>query len=271
MNLSPAEIQSTVYGPVPSWRFGRSLGIDPILHGSFCSFNCLYCQLGQIQHVTVSRQVFVETERILSDLRQAVSVHGDAFDVMTISGTGEPTLAANLDQIIEGIRSMGLSQQLCILTNSTLLHDPDVQQALRPIDRVIAKLDAIDDQSMKYINRPAASVSAQQIVQNLIGFRRVYDGQLDIQSMFMSLPTPEYLEQYIQIINQIRPQRVHLNTPTRHYPSQWDYENRGKHINERPYRTTELRRLTPEQATLLESDLRRGLSDDIEISSVYAA
>ena len=88
-----AERVSTIYGPVDSWRFGRSLGVDLILVSSVCSFNCVYCQLGNIQEITAGRRLFVPTERVMEDLR-ASDWRGS--DIVTFSGSGEPTLALNL-------------------------------------------------------------------------------------------------------------------------------------------------------------------------------
>lgn len=84
---------SSVYGPVPSWRAGKSLGIDLILHTSTCSFNCIYCQLGAIQNVTNIRRLFVSTKQVIDDFFNS---NWQSADIITYSGSGEPTLATNL-------------------------------------------------------------------------------------------------------------------------------------------------------------------------------
>src|SRR5438445_7291041 len=94
---SPIDIQTThpssIYGPVESWRVGKSLGVDLLLQTSICSFNCIYCQLGDIQQKTIERQIYVSTEQVARDLRQS---HWEEADIITLSGNGEPTLALNL-------------------------------------------------------------------------------------------------------------------------------------------------------------------------------
>ena len=92
---------STVYGPVNSWRVGRSLGVDVLCVNSVCSFRCVYCQLGRINVHTAERRVYVPTERVLEDLRAS---DWRGADVITLSGSGEPTLAANLGEVVRGIR-----------------------------------------------------------------------------------------------------------------------------------------------------------------------
>ena len=88
------QLSRTVYGPVLSWRFGQSLGIDPLFHTSTCSFNCIYCQLGQIQKITGRIKVYVDTAKVLADYREVAN--GRQIDIIMYSGSGEPTLAENL-------------------------------------------------------------------------------------------------------------------------------------------------------------------------------
>jgi len=92
---------STVYGPVDSWRVGRSLGVDLLCDTSVCSFRCVYCQLGAINLHTSERRVYVKTERVLADLEAS---RWREADVITLSGSGEPTLAANLGEVIRASR-----------------------------------------------------------------------------------------------------------------------------------------------------------------------
>ena len=96
-------IPSSIYGPIRSWRLGWSLGVDVLCVDSICSFECVYCQLGKINRVTTGRDIFVSTEKILSDLKNS---DWQNADVITFSGSGEPTLAKNLGEIIEKIKEL---------------------------------------------------------------------------------------------------------------------------------------------------------------------
>ena len=101
-SVKPADT-STVYGPVYSWRFGNSLGIDLLMCGPVCSFRCPYCQLGKIGISTLERREFVPTSRVVEDLRDA---DWRDCDVITFSGNGEPTLAANLGEAIRTVKAL---------------------------------------------------------------------------------------------------------------------------------------------------------------------
>ena len=109
---------SIIYGPVPSWRLGRLLGIDLLsTRGKTCSFDCVYCQLGRTIHSVDEPKEFVAISKLVSELEQ---VRGVQADYATFSGVGEPTLASNLGQAIEIVRS-GLGLPLAVLTSSSLM------------------------------------------------------------------------------------------------------------------------------------------------------
>lgn len=209
----PAQPSSfcSVYGPVTSWRFGRSLGIDPIGTTSICSFNCVYCQLGTIQHPSDQRHVFVSTDIILRDL--------DTFapwdvDVITFSGSGEPTLALNLGELIQAVKAK-TQRPVVVLTNSTLMVDPQVRQELEQADMICAKLDAAHDDSLRRINRPVPGIHVTEIVAGLECFRHRYAGRLAIQTMLLSPWSDREQAKYIHHIQRIAPDEIQLNTPTR--------------------------------------------------------
>src|ERR1041384_6820260 len=143
------KLPQTVYGPVSSWRVGRSLGIDLLAVNSICSFRCIYCQLGRINLHTSGRKVYVPTERVLSDL--AASAWREA-DIITLSGSGEPTLAANLGAVIRESKRV-THKPVLVLTNSTLLGDAQVRRELGAADRVFCKLDAADEATFRKIDR----------------------------------------------------------------------------------------------------------------------
>jgi wyosine [tRNA(Phe)-imidazoG37] synthetase (radical SAM superfamily) len=206
---------SSVYGPVQSWRFGRSLGVDPIGVTSTCSFNCVYCQLGDIQQQTVRRQVFVSTKQILRDLRTVPPQA--AFDVVTISGSGEPTLALNLADILSCIKEQTL-QPVAVLTNGTLLDDPKVRADLGRANSVAVKLDAVSPEQLRRVNRPVAGVDLATILSGLALFRLEYQGNLAIQTMVLSPWSPEVEAEYIRWLRCLTPDEVQLNTPSRPRP-----------------------------------------------------
>ena len=215
---------STVYGPVRSWRVGQSLGIDLICENSVCSFNCTYCQLGFIQVRTNERRLFVPTEKVVEDLRR--SRWRDA-DIITFSGSGEPTLALNLGEATRQIADYTKKTTL-VLTNGTLWSSEQVRQELSEADQVFLKLDAASEDVLRRVNRPVEGVTLSRIVESAVQFRSNYSGKLGIQMMFVYANTEE-IEAFAEILNRIRPDEVQVNTPTRPYPSDWYLASRGSH------------------------------------------
>jgi len=213
----------SVYGPVRSWRYGSSLGIDPIGERSACSFNCVYCQLGDIQQPTCQRQVFVATEQIAQDL---VAFAPWGVDVVTLSGSGEPTLALNLGEILSLVCQLTGRPSL-VLTNSSLLGDPAVRSALALADRVAVKLDAITPEQFRRVNRPMTGLTLDQVLDSILQFRQCYGGQLAVQTMMLTEWSEAERDCYRDLMQQIQPDEIHLNTPTRPRPLQRQIDSRG--------------------------------------------
>tara|TARA_R110000868_G_scaffold42681_5_gene144050 strand:- start:7833 stop:8627 length:795 start_codon:yes stop_codon:yes gene_type:complete len=255
----------TVYGPVRSWRFGLSLGIDPIFETSTCSFNCVYCQLGQIQDITLKHKEYVSTEKVLNDFKEVLEA-GTKIDVITYSGSGEPTLASNLKDMILGIRKLAPQLPQYILTNATELQHASVRDALKLLDKVIVKIDAADEELFSRVNRPAEGVTLKSVIAGITQFKKEYSGEIEIQSMFMPMNDKEF-EDYAKIITSIAPVAVQLNTPKRPYPLSWHRENRGNHEGVFDYEVRELKVITPERAKEIETRLTEVTG--LKILSVY--
>jgi len=202
---------SIIYGPVPSWRLGRSLGIDMIsTHCKTCSFDCVYCQLGNTVNRQASRRNFVSIKQLKQELQR---LQGIQADTATFSGVGEPTLAENLGEAILAVRA-ALSLPIAVLTNSSLIHDQHVQQALAYADIVVAKLDAPDDNMLHQINRPVSSCTLDVIVGGIKSFRSIFGGKLSMQIMFIEANRGR-AHDLAEIVAAFNPDEVQLNTPLR--------------------------------------------------------
>ncbi len=209
-----------IYGPVPSWRLGRSLGIDLLPgQGKTCSFDCVYCQLGRTTCPAVEPQVFVETEQLRTDL-DALPLTAQDVDYVTFSGTGEPTLAANLGEAIDLVRSWPALQgvPVAVLTNATLLSRPDVCRDLSRADLVVAKLDAPDEALFQAINRPVASVTWFRVVKGIYALRREFDGRLALQMMFIDA-NRQRADEMATLARSLDAYEIQLNTPLRPSPT----------------------------------------------------
>ncbi|MCS6959235.1 MAG: radical SAM protein [Pseudanabaenaceae cyanobacterium SKYGB_i_bin29] len=205
---------SPVYGPVQSWRYGHSLGIDPIGLVSTCSFNCVYCQLGQIERLSSQRQTFIPTGAILAALDQKLEKD---LDVITLSGSGEPTLALNLGEIIAQVKAKTIVP-IVVLTNGTLLDSESVRSDLCLADEVSVKLDAVTPEGVKRVNRPGFAWDGQIFWQSLLSFRAQFAGRLTIQTMLLSAWSEVEKQIYIECLQELRPDRVYLNIPRRPKP-----------------------------------------------------
>ncbi len=241
---------SAVYGPVTSWRVGRSLGIDLLCINSICSFNCTYCQLGFIQLRTLRRGLFVSTEKVLDDLKKS---DWQSADIITFSGSGEPTLALNLGEVIQGVRAL-TDKPILVLTNGSLLDQPEVERDLQGADRVYVKLDAATERTFQLVNRPVKGLTLKKIVDSTAEFRRRHSGYLGIQCMFLRNNLKEF-EGLIPLLNRIRPDEVQINSPTRPYPQSWILSSRGSHDGV-DYPAKPLKPLSQKEGDLIAQTLR---------------
>lgn len=204
-------MSSIIYGPVPSWRLERSLGIDLLsTNGKTCSFDCIYCQLGKTVHRLAKRKEFVSLDDLAVELDGVKKI---SADYATFSGVGEPTLASNLGEAIKLVKA-NLELPVAVLTNSSLMVREDVRRELGLADVVVAKLDAPNEELFRQINRPAIGCSLGEILQGIMRFRSEYRGKLAIQMMFFE-ENKDYALEMARIAKQLLPDEVQINTPLR--------------------------------------------------------
>lgn len=258
-------LKSTIYGPVRSWRFGMSLGIDLLFETSICSFNCSYCQLGSIQNVTNEIKNYVSTDKVINDFKEFLKKNIN-FDVITFSGSGEPTLAKNLGEVISIIKRLAPEKKIIVLTNSTTLNSDIVINNLQLVDTVIAKIDAADEQTFKKINRPYEGITLKSTIEGILNLKSMFKGTIDIQTMFMPM-NMDQIEKLSQIYKLVNPQIVQLNTPKRPYPTEWHRENRGNHEQIFNYPVRNLSTVTIEDAKIIEEILKKNTG--LKIISIY--
>jgi len=204
-------MRSILYGPVPSWRLGRSLGVDLVsTKGKTCSFDCIYCQLGRTVHPLVKRREFVTISHLAQELE---TVRNIVVDYVTFSGVAEPTLASNLGQAIELVKSV-LGSPVAVLTNSSLMPREDVRRELSQADVVVAKVDAPNEELFRQINRPEIKSTFDEIIQAIGLFREGYRGKLALQMMFVEA-NKGCAPEMARIAEELSPDEVQINTPLR--------------------------------------------------------
>ena len=213
--MNETQSPSIVYGPVPSWRLGRSLGIDPVsTRVKTCSFDCIYCQLGRTVHPLTERRHFVTADALQ---QQLMALKDMAIDTVTFSGVGEPTLAINLGELASAIREAISNHPVAILTNASLIWRQDIQRDLRQFDIVVAKVDAPTEKLFQAINRPVGQATLAQILDGLREFRHAFTGKLALQMMFVEA-NQDQARQMAAMARTLRPDEVQLNTPLRPCP-----------------------------------------------------
>ena len=165
-------------------------------------------------------------------------------DIITFSGSGEPTLALNLGETTLQVRDY-TGKPALVLTNGTLWGSEEVRRELCAADQVFLKLEAASEEVLQRVNRPVAGVTLEQIVDSAVKFRGEYGGKLGIQMMFV-YPNAKEVEAFAQILNRIRPDEVQVNTPTRPYPSGWYLASRGSHEGV-DYPAKPVKQISPEE------------------------
>jgi len=201
-------------GPVPSRRLGFSLGVD-IVPRKFCSFDCIYCQVGKTTNQEIQRKSFFDVQEIVDEIvRECRS--GNLIDVVTFSGSGEPTLNADIGTMIEEVKKK-IAVPVSVITNASLLNDKDVRNDLKSADIVLPSLDAASEDIFHYINRPHSLIELDTIIEGLKRFREEYKGNIWLEIMLLKgiNDDEEELAEFKKVIDRLRVDKVQLNTVTR--------------------------------------------------------
>ena len=201
-----------IFGPVPSRRLGRSLGID-LVPFKTCTYDCIYCQLGRTTNKTIQKKEWVPVDSVIEQLKDKL---GSKPDYITLSGSGEPTLFSKLEELVSKIKQL-TDIPVAVLTNGSLLWLPEVRKALKPADLVIPSLDAGSNQIFQYVNRPHPDTSFSKMLEGLVKFRDEYDGKYWLEVFLLAgVTTPEMeINRLKTCIKSICPDKVQVNTVTR--------------------------------------------------------
>ena len=219
---------SPIFGPVHSRRLGVSLGINLLpADGKVCSFNCIYCECGfnEDHRPHLPMPTREEVAECLEQKLQQMTAEGQLPDVLTFAGNGEPTCHPHFAEIIDD--TIRLRDQYCpqakvsVLSNSTMIHRPQVHDALMRVDNNILKLDTVDPQYINKVDRPTGAYDVAQIIEGM----KAFQGHLIIQTMFMcgagvDNTGEEYVAPWLEVVEEIRPQPVMIYTIDRETPAQ---------------------------------------------------
>lgn len=207
------------YGPVPSRRLGRSVGVSPIPPKT-CSYSCIYCQLGRTNYLQVKRESFYPKEKILTDIRKVVEKA--TVDYITFVGDGEPTLCKDLGWLIHKSKKE-FSLPIAVITNGSLLYREDIRNDLQESDVVLPSLDAGTQEIFKKINRAHKEITFHKMLQGLIDFRKEYSGNIWLETMLVKglNDNSATLKEIKKAIGLINPDRIYVAAPIRPPAEKW--------------------------------------------------
>lgn len=202
-----------IFGPVPSRRLGRSLGVD-LVPAKVCTFDCIYCQAGRTTDKTVERAEYVPTADVIAELSDWLP--GGAADYITFSGNGEPTLHSGIGEVIAWLKTNS-GVPVAVITNGSLLHLPDVREELAATDLIVPSLDTVNPTTFRRFNRPDPSLDIATIIEGLVAFTREFAGEVWLEHFIVPgiNDTPAELKALAEADARIAPARVHLNTAVR--------------------------------------------------------
>lgn len=220
------------FGPVPSRRLGKSLGINNI-PDKVCSYACVYCQIGKTLRMEVKRRPFYPPELIFEEVKRKVEKaweRGERIDYLTFVPDGEPTLDANLGEEIEMLKSFNIP--LAILTNSSLIWREDVRNDLLKLDFVSLKLDAVTEALWRKVDRPHKTLKLDKILEGILEFRRDFKGKIVTETMLIDgINYGDELKKIAEFLRELKPDMAYIAVPTRPPWENWVKPAREDVIN----------------------------------------
>ena len=211
------------FGPVPSRRLGRSLGINNI-PPKICTYSCVYCQLGRTKKMETEPRAFYEPEEIFKDVKEKinqVSEAGESIDYLTFVADGEPSLDIHLGRLIDSLKSFEI--KIAVITNSALIWNDKVKKNLKKADWVSVKIDSIQEEIWRKINRPHRSLKLHEILDGFLEFAGEYEGRLVTETMLVRHlnDSEDHLKNVADFIGQLSSNTSYLSIPTRPPAEKW--------------------------------------------------
>ena len=211
------------FGPVPSRRLGRSLGINNI-PPKICSYSCVYCQVGRTLEMQVERRPFYAPEQILTAARAKVAKAekaGEAIDYLTFVPDGEPTLDVHLGRAIGLMKKLGFP--VAVITNASLVWRQDGREDLMGADWVSLKIDAVEEPVWRRVNRPHRNLELDSILNGALEFAKLYDGVLATETMLVAGVNDGegHLRAVAGFLARLKPAAAYLSIPTRPPSEEW--------------------------------------------------
>jgi len=206
-----------VFGPVPSRRLGRSLGINNIPH-KICTYSCVYCQIGKAIKMQDVRQEFYNPEELVDEAKKIlcnIHTHLEYPNYLTIVPDGEPTLDIHLGELIDKLKITNIP--VAVITNASLINIPKVQSDLSKADYVSLKIDTLNFETFHKINKPFKGLNLNKITDGITLFSKKFSGKLVTETMLLKGMNDSYneIEEVARFLEIIRPDIAYIAIPTR--------------------------------------------------------
>jgi len=213
-----------IYGPVKSRRLGNSLGLS-LTPYKFCSFDCVYCQLGKTTVKTLERKDYVNSDEIIQELKNFIvgpDFKKEPINYITLSGSGEPTLYKDIGELIVSIKKL-INLPIAVLTNGSLLSDQQVRMGLCNADLVVTTLNAATQNVFEKINQPYENLNLEEIINGFIALRREFRGKIFLEIMLVKgiNDSLKEMEKLKEVIEKIKPDKIQLVLPSRPPSEEW--------------------------------------------------
>ena len=211
------------FGPVPSRRLGRSLGINNI-PPKICTYSCIYCQLGKTSKMKIEPQVFYLPSEIFREVQDKVKKSkekGELIDYLTFVPDGEPTLDINLGKEIKLIKSLGI--KIAVISNASLIDKKQVRENLKEADLVSLKVDSVEEEIWRKVNHPHRKLCLKSILEGMLKFSESFRGKIITETMLIKNinDDSQHLKKVADFLAKLKPSRSYLSLPIRPPADSW--------------------------------------------------
>jgi len=226
-------MKDLAFGPVPSRRLGRSLGINNIPPKE-CSYSCVYCQVGKTYNTTIKRKAFCKQEDLLEVVRkkvEAATAANKKIDFLTFVPDGEPTLDLNISKEISFLKQIGLP--IAVITNASLLWRDDVREDLEKVDFVSLKIDTVSEDLWRKVNRPNKSLRLNTVLEGIRDFAKEFQGEFVSETMLLrSIDYEGEFERIVEFLTELKKlKKAYIAIPTRPPTEKWVKSAKEEVIN----------------------------------------
>lgn len=211
------------FGPIPSRRLGRSLGINNI-PPKICTYSCVYCQIGKTSNMKIQPQAFYPPSQIFNEVQKKVEKSrekGESIDYLTFVPDGEPTLDINLGKEIKLIKSLGI--KIAVISNSSLIDQKQVRENLKEADLVSLKVDSVEEKIWRRVNHPHRSLCLKSVLDDILEFSRIFKGKIITETMLIKNINDDgqNIKKVADFLAKLKPSRSYLSLPIRPPADSW--------------------------------------------------